>query len=148
MSCGESSYLTNSSSCASCQSPCLSCSSLTVCTSCPANYVLDSGYCYKFIDYPCSTQVKGVCTACYLGFNLKSGSCVVDTSCNATSTCKSCDKYQYLKNRKCFACTMTTNCDFCDPTAPAKCLSCSAGYYVTASSGRCTLCSSRMTGCT
>lgn len=42
LSCGGSSFLSNTSSCVSCPSTCLSCSSLTVCKSCPQGSILDS----------------------------------------------------------------------------------------------------------
>lgn len=104
LSCGTSSYLSNSSTCIQCNSACLSCSSSTVCTTCPTNSVLDSSWCYTKIGFPCATQSKSICIACYVGFSLVQGTCVVDNTCNGTSTCTTCDKNYYLQNKKCFPC--------------------------------------------
>jgi proprotein convertase subtilisin/kexin type 5 len=40
LSCGRSSYLSNSSICVGCPSSCLSCSSSAICTSCPSDNIL------------------------------------------------------------------------------------------------------------
>ncbi len=147
LSCGGSSFLSNTSTCVSCTFPCLSCSSSTVCTSCPYNYILDSNWCYPQIGFPCSSQSKSVCTNCYLGFTLLTGECLTDTTCNGTKSCSTCDKYYYLKSKQCFACPSSNNCDYCDPKNPSNCLACSDGYYLRSSTKSCLLCSSAMKGC-
>lgn len=148
LSCGTSNFLSNSSSCVACPTTCLSCSSLTVCTSCSSTNILQSGWCYTAIGFPCATQVKSSCSACYSGFNLVNGACVVDNTCNGTATCTTCDILYYLSDKQCLPCQTTTNCDSCDPKSPSTCLKCSDGYYLKKSNSACIACSSVMKGCT
>lgn len=144
LSCGVANYLSNTSSCVPCPTACLSCTSATVCTSCSSTSILDSGWCYASIGYPCSKQSKSSCVSCYVGYSLNQGACLSDISCNATSSCSTCNKNYYLKKSKCYPCSTTTNCDYCQPSAPSLCLQCSAGYYLKRSNSQCTAC---LTGC-
>jgi hypothetical protein len=142
LSCGNSLYLSSSSECLPCPSACLTCSSALICTSCPFNSVLQDTLCYKLIPRPCQSQVQNTCTACYLGYNLIEGSCIVDSSCNATKTCATCNKNFYLSNGQCLECkTSSVTCDYCQPSSPSDCLTCVSGYYLRRSTSTCRLCS-------
>lgn len=148
LTCGTSSFLSNSSSCVSCPTTCLSCSSLTVCTSCNYGSTLQSNWCYTTIGYPCAKQVQSTCTSCYVGFSLVDGSCVADTTCNGTSSCTTCNTLYYLSSGKCLPCQTGSECYNCDPKSPAKCLKCVSGYYLKKSTEVCTACSVISSGCT
>lgn len=145
LSCSNVDYLSNSSSCDPCPSACLTCVSQSVCTSCPPGSLLSNNFCFTRIAYPCSDQVNSTCTGCYMGFNLVGGSCQIDNSCNATGSCLTCSKTFYLSKKRCFQCSTSTTCDFCDPNQPNQCLTCSVGYYLEGTV--CTSCSSAVTGC-
>lgn len=144
-------YVDNSSQCQPCPSNCQSCLTATVCASCPLNLpVLSYGSCYALLDYPCYTQVGNNCTSCYPSYTYDNitKSCTQNIICNATSKCKSCPIYTYLKSGKCLACkTSSVTCNFCNPSNTSQCLTCATGYYFSSSDTTCYTCSSSMDGC-
>ena len=148
LTCGTSLYLSSTSECLHCPSVCFSCSSPIICTSCPYNYILQDNWCYTLIPRPCQAQDKNNCTVCYLGYTLTQNRCIIDSSCNATKTCMTCDKNYYLVGGQCLQCkTSSVTCDYCQTSSPGECLTCVVGYYLRRSTNNCRPCSEAMTGC-
>lgn len=98
------------------------------CTMCADGYFLFAGGCYKTDRQPgrdvCTGAENGQCKTCASGLPATSGDC----------TSQRCHK----------------SCATCSDTTESGCKTCSSGYYKKAdagSSGRCTPCSTVMTGC-
>lgn len=144
-SCIDGQYLDANELCQLCSTNCSLCDGdATICTGCAAGYELISGACYPVPDNCVGLTASVTCKACFSGYSLSSDSksCVIDTTCNGTSTCSVCDAGYYLSSGKCLACSLPSNCLTCIADSPSSCFVCKNGYY--RSSGTCSAC---FTGC-
>lgn len=101
-----SSFYLSGTTCLSCGSYCLTCSSNTVCSLCDSSSTLISGTCFA-----CINPLKSGSTGC--------STCI--TQSNAIS-CTKCDDLYYLNNGQCTLCSVTfANSLRCTAKGPTQC---------------------------
>lgn len=154
--CRPGTYST-ATACPTCSSNCLTCSSVSACSSCSPGYYIDSGYCSACGSY-CQTCTSGtICTMCMSGYSLTSGACLVNptpniavaqvggvpvicpvgcSTCSSTTVCTSCLNGFAIQGNTCVQCDQT--CLTCSTSNPQECLSCTPGQNLF--SGSCLAC--------
>lgn len=154
-----SGYYLDGLTCTLCPSPCLTCSSATVCNSCNStDYAFNSGACSLCsVSMPnCLTCLSTtLCQTCASGFflNANPNSCVPCnsyypncTSCILTA-CTACDSGFIVSGGRCIAWACSSPCKTCSPTS-TSCLSCIEGYYFDSGLSLCQLCDPTCVACT
>ena len=107
--------------CVSCFANCKECSSVNVCTKCVTGYIpsADGSSCTLKCSESCLTcdqSSASKCLSCYAGsaLNTISNKCMVDMSCNTTSSCLFCGEGYVLNGGNCLQCQTTdVNCLGC-----------------------------------
>lgn len=146
-SCAPGLSLVNSA-CVSCPDKCQTCSN-GICATCIPGYTPNTaGTCVLSCALSCASCVDNqptVCLSCYGTATLVNNQCVVNTSCNAASTCTDCGQGlgYVLVGSLCVQCPTISNCLQCSATNTANCSICMAGYYIDSDY----LCQSCSTGC-
>lgn len=151
LDCIDGYYLENGR-CIKCNSPCATCSSASICTSCIAGHLFDGIKSCDSLCHPdCFTceRTQTTCTSCHDGFYLVNNSCIKCTleGCKKCiigehqSTCRECADgyYKDVYYDSCYPCNKA--CGTCDEMSNKNCLTCAVGYYTQSVSGTHLTCS-------
>lgn len=155
--CDSSSYWDQANGkCEKCPSPCTSCWSKTMCTSCKIDekdemksYYLDDSYnCLQRDTANCSAYDGLYCIQCNSGYYISNMQChkctLKDCDICTSRTCFKCKKgltlYEYGSTQECVDCTLAENDE--------KCGRCQPGKYFNISSFRCEACREDCLRCT
>ena len=136
------------STCISCPDKCQTCNN-GICATCIPGYVPNTaGTCVLTCAISCATCVDNqptVCLSCYGTATVINSACVLNTTCNADSSCTDCGQgLGYVRvSGTCIQCGNISNCIQCSTTNTDSCALCMNGYFIDSSY----LCSSCSTGC-